>query len=696
MSTVRLSLTLVLLLAIVPHAFPQADSIARQDTLREVYVSAQSAVGRVMTRQIGAEKVNVATVSRLPALLGERDIMKGLQLLPGVKSEAEGFGGYQVRGGTSAQNQILLDGAAVYNSGHLMGLFSSFNDDVIGGVDLYKGLVPARFGGGSSSVLTINTRPGDTQKHHFAASLGMLSLKAAVDGPIGDRRGSSYLVAARGSLLNFYIKGMPKYAGNSLSFYDINAKLNFRLSDNDQLAFSVFRSYDLIELESMVNTSWYNSTGSLSWSHLSNAHHRMLTQLVGSDFHTDQGIDVFTINYTMSGFNRQLTLRHQQTWTPSSRHLLTVGGETTLMGLQSASWKVRTNFNEREKRDAWFSALWASADLALLDERLHLSAGLRTDILSTLGGKPFYHIDDEGKITETTYPKKWDIVKTYVCPQPRVSVSWQVGEHASVKAGYSRLVQPVHPVRNSAITMPIDRLAIVSNIIQPQIGDQLSAGFALMTRNGAYDFSADAYWKTLQHVYDYREGKTFSSEIEMERLLVEGKGRAYGLELAAHKNTGKITGWVAYTLSKVQNKIDGVMNGDWYTATHDRRHDLVAVVMADVGRNWQLSATWRYTTGQALTAPAGKYEIDRETYYYYDQRNNRRAPDYHRLDLSMMHTKKTPRMSRTWSMGVVNAYNRMNPFFVNFEEDDSKVSGTKSVVTSLFGIIPFVSLSFKY
>lgn len=695
MRIARLTLTLLLLMTAVPRVLSQADSIARQDTLREIYVSAQSAVQRVKTQQIGAEKVNVMTMGRLPSLMGERDVIKGLQLLPGVKGEADGMGGYQVRGGTSAQNQILLDGASVYNAGHLMGLFSAFNDDAMGGVDLYKGLVPARYGGGSSSVLTINTRSGDTQKHRFAATVGLLTVKAEADGPMGDK-GSSYLVAARTSLLNFYIKGMHDYSSNSLSFYDINAKLNFRLSEKDQLAFSVFRSFDLIEVENMMNMSWTNTSGSLGWTHTLNANHRMLTQLVASDFFNDQGIDVFSVNYKLDGFNRQLTLRHQQTWNPNRHHRLDAGGETTLLGLQSASWTVRRNLTEREKRDAWFSALWASDNLSLFDERLLLSAGLRVDFFSALGGKPYYRLDDNGNILETMHPKSGSIVKTYICVQPRLSLTWQMGPLTSIKAGYSRLVQPIHPVRNSSIAMPLDRATFVSNIVQPQVGDQLSAGFALMTPDGSYDFSADAYWKALQHVYDYREGKTFNSEIEMERLLVEGRGRAYGLELAAHKNKGRLTGWVAYTLSKVQNKIDGIMDGAWYTASHDRRHDFVAVLMADIGKKWLLSTTWRYTTGQAMTAPAGKYEIDGETYYYFARRNDRRAPDYHRLDLSMSHTKKFSRMSRTWAFGVINAYNRLNPFVVTFEEDDAKASGTKTVVTSLFGIVPFASLSVKF
>ena len=396
----------------------------------------------------------------------------------------------------------------------------------------------------------------------------------------------------------------------------------------------------------------------------------------------------------MQGYNRQLTLRHQQTWQPRN-HTVNTGGETTLIGVQSAAWRIVSN-HEREKRDGWFSALWLADDISLFKKRLTLSAGLRMEWFSALGGKPYYKFDDTGRIIETMHPKKGKIVKTYTVAQPRVSLTWQIGPYASVKAGYSKLAQAVQPVRNSSMTLPIDRLTMISNYIKPQIADQVAAGFNIMTPKGAWDFSADAYWKKIKNVYDFRDGKTFNSEIEIEPLLTGGRGKAYGLELAAHKNHGPVTGWVAYTLSWVKNKIDGVMDGQWYTASNDRRHDFVAVVMAPLSPHWEIAATWRYTTGQAMTAPAGKYEIAGETYYYFGKRNENRAPAYHRLDLSATHTKKKGKREHMWTFGLFNAYNRYNPFFVSFKEDDSKPNGTKAVVTTLFGIVPTVSYSIKY
>lgn len=682
----------VLLTVHPQHAGAQTDNI-RVDTLQEVIVTSQSASQRVKEVQIGSEKVDIGTMSRLPTLFGERDIIKGLQLLPGVKTEADGLGGYQVRGGTSSQNNILLDGASVSNVGHLMGLFSSFNDDAMGSAELFKGLMPARYGGGSSSVLNIATRSGDTHSNHLSASVGLLSTKAEADGPLGDK-GSSYLVAGRLSYLNLFIKATNEYRNNSLNFYDLNAKLNFRVGDDDQLSVSLFRSYDNIEVEKMISTSWHNTTGSIGWLHTSGTRHHAHTQLLASNYGTDQGMDVYSFSLSMQGYNRQLTLRHQQTWQPRN-HTVNTGGETTLIGVQSAAWRIVSN-HEREKRDGWFSALWLADDISLFKKRLTLSAGLRMEWFSALGGKPYYKFDDTGRIIETMHPKKGKIVKTYTVAQPRVSLTWQIGPYASVKAGYSKLAQAVQPVRNSSMTLPIDRLTMISNYIKPQIADQVAAGFNIMTPKGAWDFSADAYWKKIKNVYDFRDGKTFNSEIEIEPLLTGGRGKAYGLELAAHKNHGPVTGWVAYTLSWVKNKIDGVMDGQWYTASNDRRHDFVAVVMAPLSPHWEIAATWRYTTGQAMTAPAGKYEIAGETYYYFGKRNENRAPAYHRLDLSATHTKKKGKREHMWTFGLFNAYNRYNPFFVSFKEDDSKPNGTKAVVTTLFGIVPTVSYSIKY
>ncbi|MCR4603681.1 MAG: TonB-dependent receptor [Prevotella sp.] len=686
------SILLFLLVGIIA-VDAQVEGVELQDTLREVLVKSQASNRRLNDMPIGAEKIDVETMSQLPAMFGERDIIKSMQLLPGVKGEGDGLGGYQVRGGTSAQNHILLDGASVYNVGHLMGLFSSFNDDAIGSVELFKGLMSARYGGGTSSVLTMNTRAGDPEHHHFSTTLGLLSAKIEADGPMG--KNGSYLVAGRTSYLDLFIKASGKYSDNSLNFYDANVRLNFKLSPDDQLYFTFFRGHDGMKVEKLINMSWSNTIGSLGWLHTASPRRYMHTQLVASNYGTDQGMDVYSFNLSMEGFNRQLTLRHHQTWTPNKMHSINVGGESTLIGVKSASWRI-INTRECEKREGWFASLWASDDMSFFNDRLQLSAGLRCEWISALGGKPYYTFSENGDIQDTLQFKKGSIVKTYTCLQPRLSVLWKMSSQVSFKAGYSRLAQMVQPIRNSSMSLPIDRLAMTSNYVKPLISDQVAAGFSVMAEDGSWDFSTDGYWKRLKNVYDFREGMTFNSEIELERLIVGGRGRAYGLEFAAHKNKGRTTGWVAYTLSWVQNQIDGIQNGDWYTAPNDRRHDFVVVLMSKLSPSWMFSSTWRYTTGQAMTAPSGKYEINGETRYYFGDRNQNRAPDFHRLDLSVAHTTTKGKATRVWTFGLFNAYCRYNPFFITFKDDDSKPSGTKAVVTSLFGIVPTVSFTYKY
>jgi hypothetical protein len=313
-----------------------------------------------------------------------------------------------------------------------------------------------------------------------------------------------------------------------------------------------------------------------------------------------------------------------------------------------------------------------------------------------LGGCPYYRIDSEGNITETLQTATNSLVKTYADVEPRLSLKWSINQQHSLKIGYSRTSQDIHAISGSSLSMPFDRYTMTSNLVEPERADQLALGWTAITRHGDYDFSAETYYKNISNVYDYRDGKSFYSEIEIERLLLGGKGRAYGLELCAHKNKGRLTGWVSYTLSWSENKIEGINGGAWYTAANDRRHDLAVVGIFQLSPFWELSGTWRYNTGQALTAPSAKYDIDGTTYYYYAERNGYRAPDYHRLDLSATYTKTSGRTKRIWSFGLYNAYGRYNPFTIRFKNDEQSPTGTIAEQTSLFSFVPSVSFTLKY
>ena len=667
--------------------------VQREDTLHEVTVTSRSAQKRIDEVQIGVEKVEIATLAKVPALFGERDIIKSIQLLPGVKSEGEGSGGYQVRGGTSAQNLILLDGATVYNAGHLMGLFSTFNDDALMGASLYKGLVPAPLGGGTASVFDISTRSGDTQRYHLSGTVGLLSAKVMAEGPIQQSQ-SSFLFAGRRSYMDLFLKATDDYKDNTLNFYDLNLRLNFRLGRRDNLVLSAFHGRDNMGVEDLMDMKWGNTALTANWLHTFGERLYANTQLIYSDFTDDVGIDMLNIYYTMRGYTRHLTLHHHQTWAPTPRHRANYGLETTYLQLQSAEWDVNL-LHQREKRNAWTSGLWLSDDWRLAPQ-VELSAGLRLHLFSVLGGSPYYILDAQGNILQTLHPASGSIVKTYADVEPRLSLKWSINDCHSLKLGYSRTSQDIHAIRAGTMSMPFDRYTMTSNIVSPEQADQVAIGWVGATPGKDYDFQTEAYYKAIRNVYDYRDGKSFHSEIEIERLLLGGKGRAYGLELCAHKNTGPLTGWLSYTLSWSENQIEGINNGEWYTASNDRRHDLAVVGMYQLSPRWELAATWRYNTGQALTAPSAKYEVGGTTYYYYAERNGYRAPAYHRLDVSATYTRHTRRTEQQWAFGIYNAYCRYNPYVIRFENDDDSPSGTRAMQTSLFGLIPSVSFTVKY
>ena len=670
----------------------QKDDIAHEETLREVTISSRSASKRVDEVQVGVEKVEIATLAKVPSLFGEKDILKSIQLLPGVKSESEGSGGYQVRGGTAAQNLILLDGATVYNAGHLMGLFSSFNDDALMNGSLYKGMVPAQLGGGSSSVFDISTRSGDVNNYHFGASVGLLSAKVMAEGPIQKDK-SSFLVAGRRSYLDLFLGLSDEYKNNTLHFYDTNVRLNFHLSPKDMLALSFFHGRDNMAIEDMMMMEWSNTAATANWLHTFSDTRYVNTKLAYSIYQCDMGMDMLSSYYKMKGYIRHATLRHQQVWAPG-QHRFNYGLEGTFLQLQSAEWDI-VELHERERRNALMGAAWIG-DEWRVGKQLELSAGVRLHLFSVLGGAPYYLIDKDGNITETLNTASGHIVKTYTNVEPRLSAKLKLSQLHSLKLGYSRTSQDIHVISNSSMSMPFDRYTMTSNIVAPEQADQIALGWAGITKNGEYDFSAEAYYKNIRNVYDYRDGKLFYSEIEIERLILGGKGRAYGLELCAHKNKGLLTGWVSYTLSWSDNKIEGINGGKWYTASNDRRHDLSVVGMYKLSNTWEVAATWHYNTGQALTAPSGKYDMSGSTFYYYHERNGYRAPACHRLDISATYTKKHGRATHIWSFGIYNAYNHYNPYVIQFLNDDDKPSGTKVEQTSLFGIIPSVSFTIKY
>ena len=670
------------------------DSAELQHNLKEIVVTVGSKI--VDNAQIGVENVRIQEMRKVPSLFGERDVIRSLQLLPGVKAESDGSSGFQVRGGKSGQNHILLNDATVYNAGHMMGLFSTFNDAVLASADLYKGIPPAQFGGGSSSVLNVTTKQG-SQDFSLTGTIGLLSAKLCADIPIGKKIRT--FVAARRTYFDLFLMMIKKYRGTTMNFYDINAQVNYDINAKNQLSASFFRGRDNMGLEDMMRMGWDNTLGTLNYAHTFNESHNLTTSAFISKYSYDSDTDISDVSQSFGTGIKHAGVKQSFNWLPSKKFNLNYGFQTKLDLLTSLTI-YQQGMDRKEERKAWESDIWANADWDITD-RLSLMAGVRLNIFSALGGAPYYEIDKDGNITHTYDYKSGQIVKTHFTPEPRVCANFKFNETSSIKAGYAILSQNIRPLYNNGMATLFNRYTMSSNLIKPETAHQVNLGFAKTLCGGQFEISAEGYYKSMDNVLDYKDGKNFSSEIEAERIILSGKGRSYGLELMARKKFGKLTGWVSYTLSWTQNKIEGINEGNWYTASNDRRHDVAIVALYELSKKWQFSASWVLLSGQAMSVPTAKYDINGQTIYYYNERNGYRAPAYHRLDISASYkrqhkTKRGRKWSDEWSFGIYNLYNRYNPFTITFKSNSAYPTGTKATLTALFGILPSVSYNFYF
>lgn len=680
-----------ILSALLSALLPLSADTIRTEQIDEVVVISTSARQRIQNVQAGAEQLQLKDLTAAPSLFGENDIMRSLQLLPGVKAESDASSSFQVRGGTAAQNLILFDHAPVYNVGHLAGLFSTFNEDALGSATLYKGLLPAQYGGASSAVLDLTGRTGNKHDWHGGTSIGLLSAKGTIEGPIVKDK-VSFLLTARRSYLDLFLKLTDDFRNNTLYFYDINAKVDWTLSPRDQLFLTFFTGYDRTAMEDMIDIRWNNLASSLKWLHHFRGNSYAQTTLLYSGYHTDNGIDLFGMNIWFDGHIRQESLR-QDFHIALGKHQLDAGFLSTLMNVKSAEWQF-INKHVKEQRRAWENAFWLNGVFHVSD-RLTASAGLRAGTFSPLGGSLYYDIEENGAIGWYYNYGKNQIVKTHFTLEPRASLNYQLSSLYALKLAYARTAQNIHALRNQNTSTPFDRYTMSSNIVQPEIADQFSLGLFAMTPDQAYDISLEGYYRKVDHVLDYRDGKSFSSEIEIERLILPGEGKGYGAELSVRKNTGRLTGWLAYTLSWSKTRIPGINGGRWYDANNDRRHDISIVAMYQLGKRWMLNAAWVFNTGQAFTAPSGKYQIENNWVYYYAERNGYRAPDYHRLDVSAVWSKRCRQSTHEWAFSIYNLYNHYNPYLINFEDSENGAR-TKAKQYSLFGIVPSVAFNIKF
>jgi len=680
-------------------------NIALEDasqSLGEVTIKSSASGRSISGTQMGVERLSTAEIKNIPVLMGERDLMKAVQLLPGIKSAGDGNSGFFVRGGATDQNLILLDEAPVYNASHLLGFFSTFNSDAIKDMTLYKGGMPAQYGGRLSSVLDIKMNDGNNQDYSVSGGIGLISAKLNVEGPIVKDK-SSFLISGRRTYADMFLKLSPDSTinQNRLYFYDLNAKLNYTLGEKDRLYLSGYFGQDQLGVGEAFGLSWGNATGTARWNHIFNSKMFSNTSLIFSNYNYKIKLRAGANDFQIFSQIRDWNLKQEFQWYANSRNSVRFGLNSIFHTLRpgeiTSSATSSVNSSALQQRYSLENSIFGT-NTWKASEKFSLTYGVRLTAFSILGKGDFFDMNEDGTITDTFNYKAGEIVKTYVNPEPRLAASYEFNESASVKASYVRNVQNMHLISNSTSNNPTDKWIASTNIIKPEIADQYSIGYYKNLIDNKYELTLETYYKDMQNQIDYRNGADiFINSDAIESQLLFGKGRAYGLEMQFKKKVGKWTGWVSYTLSKTERKIDGISNNEWYNARQDRTHDISLVSTYQLNKKWTLSGNWVYYTGNAITFPAGKYTVNNQVVFYYTERNGYRMPAYHRLDLGATCVlKQTKKTLSELSFSVYNAYGRENAYTIEFRQSESDPTRTEAVQTALFKFIPSVSYNFKF
>ncbi len=684
-------------------------------TLDEVIIESESDYGhRLNSTQMGLHEISAKQIKALPTLLGEVDVLKSMQLLPGVQSGNEGTTGLYVRGGGPDQNLILLDGVPVYNASHLFGFLSVFNADAINNVSLIKGGFPARFGGRLSSVVDINMKEGNNQRLRGEGSVGLLSSKLTLDGPLSDK--TTFLVSGRRTYLDLFAKpfiarSARKQTGSKLNagyfFHDVNAKINHRFSDKDRVYLSFYTGQD--KAFSRLNKddgndvshenfklTWGNITGAMRWNHIINNKLFANTTLTYSryrffigqeskiDNHDPEIEDTFYEQQYFSGV-RDFGLNINFDYIPSPNHYIKFGINTTRHQFRPGVNQASSNLAEinlgAEDINAFESFVYVEDDWKISDH-LKLNIGIHGSL---------FHVRDN----------------SFFSFQPRVSANWRLNSNTSLKGSYAKMAQFIHLLSNSGVGLPTDLWVPATDRVAPQYSDQVSIGIT-KELNSKYRLSVEGYYKTMRNVIEYRNGASFIDfENSYEDNIEVGDGVSKGIEFLLEKRHGRSTGWIGYTLSSTTRKFDNLNFGKSFPYKFDRRHDVSAVFNYQIKKNVKLSASWVYGTGNATTLPSFKYNssvgffegdtpflIGESGAHHFEARNAYRMPAFHRFDVSLSFTKQKKWGERTWNVGAYNLYNRKNPFFIDY--DTSRGDNGRLIQYSLLPFVPSVSYQFKF
>lgn len=666
-----------------------------EQNLKEVVITAQKKDDNIRRTDIGAEKLAMKEIEKLPVIFGEKDILKTIQLLPGVKSAGEGNSGFFVRGGAADQNLILLDEAPVYNASHLLGFFSTFNSDALKDVSILKGNSPAQYGGRLSSVLDAKMKDGNTSKYGVSGGIGLISSRLSVEGPLQKDK-SSFIISGRRTYADLFLKASDKFKDNSLYFYDLNAKVNYQLNDKNRIFISGYFGQDVLGFGDNFGIDWGNKTGTLRWNSIISPKLFSNTSLIYSDYNYNIAINSNGTKIHINSEIKDWNLKQEFQLFPNSNNSLRFGFNAIYHTITPSRFEGEGFIvTKKDTKYSMENAVFLN-NTTKVSEKFTLDYGLRLSSYSLIG-KGKYNIYTNHIVTDSVVLSDNQFGKTYLNLEPRVQFSLLLDEWSSIKGGYARNTQNLHLLSNSTSSSPTDQWVGNSYNIKPETSDQISLGYFRNSNSSKYQFSVETYYKNLQNQVDYKNGADINTVPDVESELLYGKGRAYGIEFLAKKTTGKLTGWVGYTLSKTERKIDGINNNQWYVAKQDRTHDLSVVGMYQLTKRWSLSGVFVYNTGNAVSFPSGKYYVDNSTTFYYTERNGYRMPDYHRFDLGATYVRPHKgNYESSWNFSIYNVYGRENAYTITFENDPKDANRTRAIQTSLFRWIPSVTYNFKF
>lgn len=693
---------------------------SNETALKEVIIIENKTKTDIRKPEMSVNKLSISAIKRMPVVLGEVDVLKSILLLPGVTNAGEGASGFNVRGGGADQNLILLDEATIFNSSHVFGFFSVFNPDAIKDLKLYKGGIPARFGGRASSVLDIYQKDGSSKGFHVNGGIGLISSRILAEGPLVKDKGS-FLIGGRSSYAHLFLKLSEEQKNNAAYFYDLNAKLSYKLNPKNNLYLSGYFGRDVFSLNKSFTNIYGNSTLNLRWNHLFSDKLFSNLSLIYSDYY--YGLDLDFVGFKWDSGIKNYNIKYDFKNYISDTFKLNYGVNAIYYDFNPGTIKPSDansgiNFDQLDKKYAFEPALYINAEHEISD-KISLSYGLRYSMFYRLGQStvniyengnpvtfnPNLQIYEKATPTGTKFYDKNKVVESFNNLEPRFSFAYQINDDQSVKASYNRMIQYLQLISNTSSPTPLDVWTPSDNFIKPQIADQVALGYFKNFKDGMYSLEVETYYKKVKNRLDYIDGANLIANKAIEQVILNGQLRSYGLEVMLKKNEGKLNGWISYTLSKSEQQTPGrtavetgINNGAWYNSVYDKLHNIAITSSYNLNEKWSFGANFSLQTGQPVTYPNGQYDYLGITVPSYGLRNENRLPAYHHLDIA---ATLTPRKNADrnwkgeWVFSIYNLYNRKNAASINFRQN-TDTGANEAVKTSIFGMVPAVSYNFKF